>query len=128
MKNYTLRFAQALLATIPSKARGKSQKSKLLVWPFWFCALFIVCNLFIVDWNLPRGFCQEEADEKNCVAEAWKVLSQKDYELLDSLVDECVKKYGEEADREQASLSDFPPQDKIDLYKSLNDVATCLFV
>lgn len=92
----------------------------------------VFCLLVFAIWSLQflalDSFAQEEVSEKNYVAEAWKILSQKDYALLDKLVDECVQKYGEEANRQQASLSDFPPQDKIDLYKSLNDVATCLFV
>ncbi|MFC1708594.1 glycoside hydrolase family 2 TIM barrel-domain containing protein [Candidatus Omnitrophota bacterium] len=90
-----------------------------------FCILYIAGNLFIVNCNLPDAFCEEEI---NYVAEAWKILSQKDYKALDALVDECVQKYGQEADSQQASLGDFPPQDKMGLYKSLNDVATCLFV
>jgi beta-glucuronidase len=70
----------------------------------------------------------QEAAEKNYVAEAWKILSKQEYESLDALIQECVEKYSEEADKEQASLTDFPPQDKIGLYKKLNDVATCQFV
>ncbi|MBL7130071.1 MAG: hypothetical protein ISS45_01480 [Candidatus Omnitrophica bacterium] len=103
------------------------QNYKHLFWSLRFWLLPIVCILVLGDWNF-IGFCEEKTSEKNYVAEAWKALSKKDYELLDSIVKECVEKFGDEADRQQASLQDFPPQDKIVLYQSLNDVATCLFV
>ncbi|MDD5006323.1 MAG: glycoside hydrolase family 2 TIM barrel-domain containing protein [Candidatus Omnitrophica bacterium] len=70
----------------------------------------------------------QEISSKEYVAQAWKILSKKDYDSLDKLVKECVDKYGQEADSQEASLKDFPAQDKISLYQSLNDVATCLFV
>jgi len=89
---------------------------------------FIILALCIMHLTSHFCFAQEQTIEKDYVAEAWKLLSQKDYVSLDNLVRECVNKYGKEADEEQASLKDFPPKDAIGLYKSLNDVATCLFV
>ncbi|MFH1621962.1 MAG: tetratricopeptide repeat protein, partial [Candidatus Omnitrophota bacterium] len=103
---------------------------KHLDFRFWIYLGFRVLVLGFCVSILTSSLCfaQEEVAEKNYVAEAWRILSLKDYTLLDNLVEECVKKYGEEADKEQAALSDFPSQDKIDLYKNLNNVATCLFV
>ncbi len=95
----------------------RQTKKSLLVCSFVFCFLTTVLLCFA-----------QETAEKNYAGEAWKVLSKKEYDALDSLVTECVEKYGAEADSQQVSLSDFPPQDKIDFYQSLNDVATCLFV
>jgi len=87
--------------------------------------VFAICCLQFLTVDV---FAQEQSAEKDYVSEAWKMLSQEDYKALDILVDECVEKFGAKADSQQASLADFPTQDKIDLYKSLNDVATCLFV
>ena len=101
------------------KVKTTIQKSKFLI---------LICGFSFFVFTFSFSSFAQEVSSKDLVAEAWKALSSNDYGLLDRIVSECVEKYAEEADRQQASLTEFPPQDKIDLYQSLNSVATCLFV
>jgi len=90
--------------------------------------LILICGFLFFVFTFSFYSFAQEVSSKDSVVEAWKALSNKDYDLLDKIIKECVDTYADEANRQQASLKDFPPQDKIDLYQSLNDVATCLFV
>ena len=90
--------------------------------------ILVLCLTFPLFNNVSNVFAQELATSGDYANKAWEALGKKEYDKLDSLVKECVDKYSADADKEQASLSDFPQQDKIDLYKDLNNVATCLFV
>lgn len=102
-----------------AKRKTTTQNVKFLVINFSFA--FLLFHFAFL------GLAQE-VSSKELVAESWEALFKKDYVLLEKLVTQCVDGYGKEADREQASLRDFPTQDKIAAYQALNDVATCLFV
>ncbi|MDD5617916.1 MAG: tetratricopeptide repeat protein, partial [Candidatus Omnitrophica bacterium] len=110
------------LKTKSSKLKVKTKNLKFIVLSFSFA-------LFVLHFSLlSHSLFAQEVSSKDYVNQAWKALSDKDYQALDKIVNDCVAKYGQQADAEQASLSSFPAQDKIDIYANLNDVATCLFV
>ena len=44
------------------------------------------------------------------------------------LTDEIFKAYGDKAKSLASQLSQFPSRDKVDNYKIMSDVATCLFI
>jgi tetratricopeptide (TPR) repeat protein len=73
---------------------------------------------------LPTG----QTSSKEFVRMAWEASSQGDLKKLDSLADECLKLYGEEAKGQEAQLTGFPPRGKEEDFAALNDVATILFV
>jgi len=84
---------------------------------------------FLITWLFYNSsFAQEKPPSKQIVEECWQALVKKDYGLLDELVRKCLSFYGEAAKEQQASLKDFPSKEKVSLYSSLNDVATCLFI
>ncbi|MFC1754265.1 glycoside hydrolase family 2 TIM barrel-domain containing protein [Thermoproteota archaeon] len=113
-----------------SKLKIQNSGLKNLDFRFWIYLGFrvLVLGFCVCILTSSLSFAQEEVVEKDYVADAWKALSQNDHVALDALVNECVGKYGQEANEQQASLNNFPSHDKIYLYKSLNDVATCLFI
>lgn len=65
---------------------------------------------------------------KDLVRDAWAASSKSDLEALNTVFDQCVKYYGEQAAQEHGRLSGFPSRSVIDEYKVMNDVATCYFI
>ena len=60
--------------------------------------------------------------------QAWAALEQRRYDLVLAAADECLRRFGSRAARQQALLSDFAPKEAALKYWALNDVATCLFI
>ncbi|MCX5692884.1 MAG: tetratricopeptide repeat protein [Candidatus Omnitrophica bacterium] len=65
---------------------------------------------------------------KDMIVRAWEAWGAKNYEKTFYWTDKCIGEYSEEAKKEQASLSDFPPTDIIDQYEALNAVGTSFFI
>ena len=62
------------------------------------------------------------------VRKGWGALDQRDYRGVELYVKKCIELYEADAKRQQASLKDFPPKEKVFNYWALNDVATCYFI
>ena len=62
------------------------------------------------------------------VRKAWGALDQRDYRGVELYVKKCLELYEADAKRQQASLKDFPPKEKVFNYWALNDVATGYFI
>ncbi len=62
------------------------------------------------------------------VKKAWASSGANDIEKVIEITTQCQTVYGKEADQLNSQLTDFPPQSDIDKYKTMNDVATCLFI
>ncbi len=76
---------------------------------------------------------QAPADEsvlpsKEFVARAWDFSGKNDVQKVIEITKQCEELYGQEAKKQEASLSSFPPRGKEKDYDALNDVATCLFI
>ncbi len=79
--------------------------------------------------NISEGFSEKARSSDELVRLAWEASSKNDLKKLNKLVEECVRLYGNEADLLQEQLGNkLPPRGKEDEYRSLNDVATCLFI
>lgn len=59
---------------------------------------------------------------------AWEASGQGNLDKINSIIDEVLKLYGEEAKKQGADLKAFPMRSRIGDYQTFNDVATCLFV
>ena len=77
---------------------------------------------------LGAAHVQAASDSSEIVSLAWKASKDGDTKTLSTLADEMLKTYGDKAKDLSAQLSNFPSRDKIDDYKILSDVATCLFI
>ncbi|MBI4323540.1 MAG: tetratricopeptide repeat protein [Candidatus Omnitrophica bacterium] len=62
------------------------------------------------------------------VKKAWGALDKSDHRGVELYVKKCIELYEADAKRQQASLSGFPPKEKVFEHWALNDVATCYFV
>jgi tetratricopeptide (TPR) repeat protein len=58
----------------------------------------------------------------------WEASSQGNLKKLDELAVECLKLYGQQAKEQEAALTGFPARGKEENYRTLNDVATMLFI
>ncbi|MFH1655690.1 MAG: tetratricopeptide repeat protein [Candidatus Omnitrophota bacterium] len=63
-------------------------------------------------------------------SKAWQSLGSEDIEAVLAYTNKCIELYGEEAEKMQASLDDFPAgsNQEIFSYWALNDVGTCLYI
>ncbi len=84
----------------------------------------LVILLFIPSFVSAQGI----TSSKEFVRMAWEASSQGNLKKIEELTEECLKFYEEEAKRQQAGLSGFPPRSKKEEYQVLNDVATILFI
>ncbi|MFC1703499.1 glycoside hydrolase family 2 TIM barrel-domain containing protein [Candidatus Omnitrophota bacterium] len=106
-----------------SNLKTKTQNAKFSVLRFGYalCVLsFALLTCF--------AFAQEGLSSKEYVAKAWEVLGQKNWEELFDLTNKCIEEYKDEADTQQASLSECPPKGAEGVHQELNDVATCYFI
>ncbi len=60
--------------------------------------------------------------------QAWKALEKGNYQDVFMITDECEKRFGVRAQKQQAMLTAVPPPEKSFTYSALNDVATCMFI
>jgi tetratricopeptide (TPR) repeat protein len=60
--------------------------------------------------------------------QAWLALEKRRYDLVLQSADECLRRYGNRAVKQQQLLSDFAPREAALKYWALNDVATCMFI
>ena len=78
----------------------------------------------------------EQSDNKkevpglDLIHEAWKALEDNDIKRVETVTDQILKRYGDEARRMQASLKEYPweSMEKIRHYQPLNDVGTAYFI
>ena len=71
---------------------------------------------------------EEKLSSEEFVKKAWAASGQNDLSRATEITNECLSVYKAEADQLNSQLTDFPPQDKIDDYRVMNDVATCMFI
>ncbi len=88
--------------------------------------IFIMTLLFFAAFPVYAQTQERSCDE--IVRLSWKASKDADYKTLSALVDEILKTYGDKAKVLASGLSHFPSRDKIDDYKIMSDVATCLFI
>ncbi len=69
-----------------------------------------------------------EENPKELIFNAWGSLSKKEFEKVLKLTDECIAKFGEEAAKQQTSLSSFPPSQVESPYDILNCVGVAYFI
>jgi beta-glucuronidase len=67
-------------------------------------------------------------DSSQIVRLAWKASQEGDIKTLSALVDEMLKTYGDKAKVLSSHLNNFPARSRLDDYKIMSDVATCLFI
>jgi beta-glucuronidase len=105
------------------KSKVKNQKSQVTIG--------IVIMLSFLFCLLPFAFCLEDEQQlspKDMIVRAWEAWGVKNYEKTFYWTDKCIGEYSEEAKKEQAFLSDFPPTEIIDQYEALNAVGTSFFI
>lgn len=109
------------------KSNVKNQISKIGSVPIF---IFIIFTVFSVYCLLSTVYSQEEEilSSEELTIRAWEALAAKDYKEAISYADRCIELYQEEANRQQASLKDFPVRGKEEQFRALNDVATSLFI
>lgn len=75
-------------------------------------------------------YSQEEGilSSEELTIRAWEALSAKDYKTAIFYANRCIGQYLEEADKQQASLENFPARGKEEQFWALNDVGTSLFI
>ncbi len=59
---------------------------------------------------------------------AWEVLGKNDHRGVELFTKKCIELYEADAKKQQASLAEFAPKDKVFNYWALNDVGTCYFI
>jgi len=82
--------------------------------------IFILCFLFKV-------FSQGQ-DSGEYVNQSWEELGRRNFERVYELTDECIAEFKKDADKISQSLRGFPPKGKENVYKVMNDLATCYFI
>jgi len=88
---------------------------------------FLGRSLIFMLCFLPKGFSQGQ-DSGEYVNQGWEQLGKRNFEKVYELTDKCIAEFKKDADKISHSLRDFPPQEKEDVYKVMNDVATCYFI
>ena len=92
-----------------------------------FLKLFICVFMFSL-FGINQTFSQEVFTSEEYVAKSWEQLGMRKWDKVAEYTNACIDKFKKEADQQQASLSALPNENKIKLYQSLNDVATCYFI
>ena len=87
---------------------------------------FILLACIIAGQSYVVAFAQESSSDY--VNKSWFELGKRNFSRVYELTGECIKKFSQEADNLAKTLNKFPPQAKINLYKVMNDVATCYFI
>ncbi|MEI7997979.1 MAG: glycoside hydrolase family 2 TIM barrel-domain containing protein [Candidatus Omnitrophota bacterium] len=101
----------------------------------YFCFIFLlVCNLAYAE-NATESFKNpvENSDSPShtsseIVRLAWKASNQGEVKSLEDLVSEMVSSYEAQAKKQASQLTKFPGTDQVNNYRTMNDLATCLFI
>ncbi|OPX28530.1 MAG: hypothetical protein B1H08_05750 [Candidatus Omnitrophica bacterium 4484_171] len=99
--------------------QGRKLKAGIRILFIFAGALVLWCS------GAVPAFAQGSSDYVN---KAWSELGKRNFDKVYELTNECIDKFHKEADGLAKTLSSFPPQDKMGLYKIMNDVATCYFI
>ena len=91
---------------------------------FVFIALLFWGTTYVQAQSAPAA----GRDSSEIVRLSWKASKDGDIKTVSALADEMLKAYGDKAKSLASQLSSFPTHDKIDDYKIMSDVATCLFI
>ena len=59
---------------------------------------------------------------------AWQALGVKDYPAVEAYTAKCFNLYSQEAEKQQAQLTDYAPKESAFDWWALNDVGTCYFI
>ena len=71
---------------------------------------------------------QEKPSSTDLMIKSWDVHGKKDIENTFKYTQQCIDLYKNEADLQQASLTELPKDSDIQAFSSLNNVATCYFI
>jgi beta-glucuronidase len=71
---------------------------------------------------------KENKSSEELVRRAWEASHKNDIDKIKSLLDEALPIYGEEANKQEASLSSFPIRGQENNYQALNDIGTLYFI
>lgn len=90
------------------------------------CIALSVCVIFL---NPAYGEDSEDsALSGSYIQQAWRAYDAGDYETAESICDKCINLFDGQARKFQASLEGPIPEDQINRYWSLNDVAIAKFI
>jgi hypothetical protein len=96
------------------------KKLKILNLGLLFCILIFGLCLY--------AFAQEKPTSTDLMIKSWGVHGKKEIENTFKYTQQCIDLYKEEADLQQASLTEIPQDSDIAAFSSLNNVATCYFI
>ncbi len=99
-------------------------KKIIIILGLVFIAGRFACAQSAEDVNLPKN----EVTNVTLMRDAWQAYSQQDYDKAMSSADKCIAIFDLRAKKDQASLTQAIPPDKINDYWALNDVATAKFI
>ncbi|MDD2653757.1 MAG: hypothetical protein PHI86_01440 [Candidatus Omnitrophica bacterium] len=88
----------------------KRLKLTALILSFTFCILSFA-NLYSL------AFAEEKLPSKDYVAKAWEAIGKRQWEMVLTLTNACIECYKQEADKQQASLTEFPAMGKEGIYQ-----------
>ena len=71
---------------------------------------------------------QIDTNSQSLVQQAWNAYNEKDYVAAENIADRCVALFDTEARKLQASLKGPIPENQLNRYWQLNDVATAKFI
>lgn len=95
---------------------------------FWKPAEAAQTKIAMIDSGSKIDFGNNSSE--TLVSKAWQALADKDLEAVEAYCKKAEEMYGDEAQKMQESLDEYPweSKEKIFEYWALNDVGTCLFI
>ena len=75
-----------------------------------------------------KGYDFGDYTSATLTSKAWQALTDRDFAAVTVYTEKCIKLYGKEAAKQQATLNGYAPKDRAFDYWALNDVGTCYFI
>jgi len=88
----------------------------------------LILSLVLIFCLQSQANCQEILSSEEYLLKAREAQGNRDWNKVLEITDECIKNYKNDALKQQALLTDFPPKGKEGAYQELDDVATCYFI
>lgn len=70
----------------------------------------------------------QQTDTGEYVRKGWALVGEGKFDEVYKVVDECIKKFEQQAEKLALRLNAFPPKGEENEYQIMNDVATCYFI
>ncbi len=113
---------------------GRSKRGGQMFFSKCFLRRGVVFTLLLFFWGAGFLFGEEQASEVNhqmsdeYVDKAWAASGAGNFQDVYRITNECIEKFGKEADALAQTLNNFPSQKKRGMYQVMNNVATCYFI